>query len=108
MYARADEEPVDPKRELEDRCKAPCTRPLKEYQTWLKLNIVERIGQVDRPALREFKVMNRDTNIVRDNTLITGTVLTIALLPSYFRILNNQLPDLISVFHHHALFSFLV
>ncbi|KAL1557801.1 hypothetical protein AAHA92_08342 [Salvia divinorum] len=28
----ADDEPVDPKRELEDRCKAPCTRPLKEYQ----------------------------------------------------------------------------
>ncbi|KAL1534299.1 cytochrome b-c1 complex subunit 6-like [Salvia divinorum] len=36
MHARADEEPVDPKRELEDRCKAPCTRPLKEYQACSK------------------------------------------------------------------------
>ncbi|KAI3445688.1 hypothetical protein Pfo_002353 [Paulownia fortunei] len=33
---RADDEPVDPKRELEDRCKAPCTRPLKEYQACAK------------------------------------------------------------------------
>ncbi|XP_042009737.1 cytochrome b-c1 complex subunit 6 [Salvia splendens] len=33
---RADEEPMDPKRELEDRCKAPCTRPLKEYQACSK------------------------------------------------------------------------
>ncbi|KAK4405085.1 Cytochrome b-c1 complex subunit-1, mitochondrial [Sesamum angolense] len=33
---RADDEPVDPKRELEDRCKAPCTRPLKEYQACSK------------------------------------------------------------------------
>lgn len=28
---RADEDPVDPKKELEERCKAPCTRPLQEY-----------------------------------------------------------------------------
>ncbi|KAG8368738.1 hypothetical protein BUALT_Bualt15G0077200 [Buddleja alternifolia] len=33
---RSDEEPVDPKKELEDRCKAPCTRPLKEYQACVK------------------------------------------------------------------------
>ncbi|KAK6143730.1 hypothetical protein DH2020_024078 [Rehmannia glutinosa] len=33
---RADVEPVDPKGELEGRCKAPCTRPLKEYQTCAK------------------------------------------------------------------------
>ncbi|KAK4438229.1 Cytochrome b-c1 complex subunit-1, mitochondrial [Sesamum alatum] len=32
----ADDEPVDPKKELEDRCKAPCTRPLKEYQACAK------------------------------------------------------------------------
>ncbi|CAA0831048.1 Ubiquinol-cytochrome C reductase hinge protein [Striga hermonthica] len=32
----ADYEPVDPKAELEDRCKAPCTRPLKEYQACFK------------------------------------------------------------------------
>ncbi|KAK4401917.1 Cytochrome b-c1 complex subunit-1, mitochondrial [Sesamum angolense] len=31
-FMLADDEPVDPKKELEDRCKAPCTRPLKEYQ----------------------------------------------------------------------------
>ncbi|XP_073064184.1 cytochrome b-c1 complex subunit 6-1, mitochondrial-like, partial [Primulina eburnea] len=30
------DEPVDQKRELEDRCKAPCTRPLKEYQVCAK------------------------------------------------------------------------
>ncbi|KAL0375963.1 UNVERIFIED_CONTAM: Cytochrome b-c1 complex subunit-1, mitochondrial [Sesamum calycinum] len=36
LIVRADDEPVDPKRELEDRCKAPCTRPLKEYQACSK------------------------------------------------------------------------
>ena len=45
MYARADEEPVDPKRELEDRCKAPCTRPLKEYQ--VIVIFVDRISSLD-------------------------------------------------------------
>lgn len=35
MSFRSDEEPVDPKKEFEDRCKAPCTRPLKEYQVIL-------------------------------------------------------------------------
>ncbi|KAG8364090.1 hypothetical protein BUALT_Bualt19G0090500 [Buddleja alternifolia] len=34
LSLRADDEPVDPKREYEDRCKAPCTRPLKEYQNF--------------------------------------------------------------------------
>ncbi|KAL2513706.1 Cytochrome [Forsythia ovata] len=32
----ADDEPVDPKKELEERCKAPCTRPLREYQACAK------------------------------------------------------------------------
>ncbi|XP_075501832.1 cytochrome b-c1 complex subunit 6-1, mitochondrial-like [Primulina tabacum] len=36
FFCRADDEPVDPKRELEDRCKAPCARPLKEYQACAK------------------------------------------------------------------------
>ncbi|KAG6409179.1 hypothetical protein SASPL_132213 [Salvia splendens] len=43
----------------------------------------------DRLVLREFKVMNPDTNTVRDSTLTTGAALTIALLPSYLRISNN-------------------
>ncbi|GFP98655.1 cytochrome b-c1 complex subunit 6 [Phtheirospermum japonicum] len=41
----ADEEPVDPKRELEDRCKAPCTRPLKEYQACVKRIQGDESGQ---------------------------------------------------------------
>lgn len=45
MYARADEEPVDPKRELEDRCKAPCMRPLKEYQVIFGIRIYIYISQ---------------------------------------------------------------
>ncbi|XP_073272152.1 cytochrome b-c1 complex subunit 6-1, mitochondrial-like [Primulina huaijiensis] len=36
LIFRANDEPVDPKRELEDRCKAPCARPLKEYQACAK------------------------------------------------------------------------
>ncbi|CAA3032655.1 cytochrome b-c1 complex subunit 6 [Olea europaea subsp. europaea] len=32
----ADDEPIDPKKELEERCKAPCTRPLREYQACAK------------------------------------------------------------------------
>ncbi|EYU35416.1 hypothetical protein MIMGU_mgv1a024165mg, partial [Erythranthe guttata] len=36
VLTMADDEPVDPKRELEDRCKAPCTRPLKEYKACAK------------------------------------------------------------------------
>ncbi|CAI9765349.1 unnamed protein product [Fraxinus pennsylvanica] len=35
-FIMSDEEPVDPKQELEARCKAPCTRPLKEYQACSK------------------------------------------------------------------------
>ncbi|CAA2934759.1 cytochrome b-c1 complex subunit 6-like [Olea europaea subsp. europaea] len=36
LQHRSDDEPVDPKQELEERCKAPCTRPLKEYQACAK------------------------------------------------------------------------
>ncbi|KAL2511919.1 Ubiquinol-cytochrome C reductase hinge protein [Abeliophyllum distichum] len=36
LLTMADDEPVDPKREFEERCKAPCTRPLKEYQACAK------------------------------------------------------------------------
>ncbi|KAL2460467.1 Ubiquinol-cytochrome C reductase hinge protein [Abeliophyllum distichum] len=35
-FTMSDDEPVDPKQELEERCKAPCTRPLKEYQACAK------------------------------------------------------------------------
>ncbi|KAL8536089.1 hypothetical protein ACS0TY_011646 [Phlomoides rotata] len=41
----ADDEPVDQKRELEDRCKAPCTRPLKEYQACSKRIQGDESGQ---------------------------------------------------------------
>ncbi|KAL6531668.1 hypothetical protein OROMI_028031 [Orobanche minor] len=57
----AENEPVDPKGELEGSCKAPCMRPLKEYQ---------------RRALKEFKTMNLGTSTVLDNTSTIGTVLT--------------------------------
>ncbi|KAK6135361.1 hypothetical protein DH2020_030872 [Rehmannia glutinosa] len=57
---RPQQQPVDPKRELEDRCKAPCTRPLKEYQACAK-----RI-QGDESGHKH----------CTDNTLITGAVLT--------------------------------
>ncbi|CAI9786220.1 unnamed protein product [Fraxinus pennsylvanica] len=43
--AMAEDEPVDPKREFEERCKAPCTRPLKEYQACSKRIQSDEAGQ---------------------------------------------------------------
>ncbi|KAL1564674.1 hypothetical protein AAHA92_06985 [Salvia divinorum] len=53
------------------------------YKLWLTRNL----------PLKEYQACSKriqGTNTVRDSTLITGAVLTIALLLSYFRILNNQ------------------
>ncbi|KAG6406805.1 hypothetical protein SASPL_134416 [Salvia splendens] len=117
-YLRADEEPMDPKRELEDRCKAPCTRPLKEYQTFLIMTCIMGLCMMawfglpiitisfekllifsfalgflgDRLVLREFKVMNPDTNTVRDSCyqVIYASEITVTrphrcTLPTYAR-----------------------
>ncbi|GER47166.1 cytochrome b-c1 complex subunit 6, partial [Striga asiatica] len=87
----ADYEPVDPKAELEDRCKAPCTRPLKEYQyLWSYPG--------DRHAIKELKVMNLGTSTVPVNTLTTGVVWTNASLLSYFRSLSDWIIYVTAVF----------
>lgn len=39
FYLRADEEPVDPKKYLEERCKPQCVKPLYEYEVRLCLLI---------------------------------------------------------------------
>uniref|UniRef100_A0A453HMC8 Cytochrome b-c1 complex subunit 6 n=1 Tax=Aegilops tauschii subsp. strangulata TaxID=200361 RepID=A0A453HMC8_AEGTS len=36
FYLRADEEPVDPKKYLEERCKPQCVKPLYEYEKCIK------------------------------------------------------------------------
>uniref|UniRef100_A0A0E0R4L3 Complex III subunit VI n=1 Tax=Oryza rufipogon TaxID=4529 RepID=A0A0E0R4L3_ORYRU len=36
FYLRADEEPVDPKKYLEERCKPQCVKPLYEYEKCVK------------------------------------------------------------------------
>lgn len=36
FYSMADEEPVDPKKYLEDACKPKCVKPLLQYQACVK------------------------------------------------------------------------
>uniref|UniRef100_A0A453HML2 Uncharacterized protein n=1 Tax=Aegilops tauschii subsp. strangulata TaxID=200361 RepID=A0A453HML2_AEGTS len=39
---RADEEPVDPKKYLEERCKPQCVKPLYEYEVAISIMEVTR------------------------------------------------------------------